>query len=56
MAKAKVAPDTKVSITASTPIIYDGVRYETGETFEIREVDLQQLLDSSAAAVAVPAA
>lgn len=56
MAKAKPSTSAPIAVTALTAIIYDDVRFEAGDAIELREGDLQQLLDVAAVQLATPAA
>ena len=37
-----------LAVTALVPVMYDHVRYEPGETLEIKEAELPQLLEVNA--------
>ena len=54
MAKAKVKNGVMVKVVAKSPITHNGDDYAIGDTLEIDESGLQQLLDVSAAELHVP--
>lgn len=55
MATKKISPNeqTKTVVAALVPVLYDNVLVALGDTFEVREADLPQLLEV-AAVVVVP--
>lgn len=54
MAAAKAKKGVMVTVVAKSPITHNGDSYAVGETLEIDESGLQQLLDVGAAELHVP--